>query len=126
MSDVLKPRRKTPPADIAALSPPLSPQSEKMFLRKDPGVVSSSGGEIPSDMNIPDNYVQHALKTQKELPPITLNNILQEISWVSFIVLTLTPTIAFVGAYYTSLGWKTAMFSVLYYYITGLGITAGE
>lgn len=119
MSDVLKPSRKTPPPEIAALSPPLSPKSEKADLKKSDDVV-------PIDINIPDNYVQHTLKTQKELPPIGWHNWWKEISWVSTTVLTVTPTIAIVGAFYASLQWKTALFAVFYYFVTGLGITAGE
>ncbi|PBK77537.1 delta 9-fatty acid desaturase protein [Armillaria solidipes] len=81
--------------------------------------------DVPIDLNIPDNYVQHTLTTTKPLPPITLSNILNEINWLSFIILTSTPIMGVIGAYYTSLRWETAIWAVVYYFITGLGITAG-
>jgi len=41
------------------------------------------------------------------------------------LVLTVTPTLAVFGCFTTAFNWKTALWSVIYYYITGLGITAG-
>ncbi len=81
--------------------------------------------DVPIDLNIPDNYVQHTLTTTKPLPPISLSNILNEINWLSFIILTSTPIMGVIGAYYTKLRWETAIWAVVYYFITGLGITAG-
>jgi hypothetical protein len=50
---------------------------------------------------------------------------LDNIQWVSFIVLTVTPTLAIIGLFTTEWQLKTAIWSVVYYFITGLGITAG-
>ena len=115
MSDVLptspKPSRRTPPPEIAALSPPLSPKSE-------PGMLFS-------EKNTPRNYVEHTLRTTKALPPIGWDNWWKEMNWLNFAILTITPTIGFVGALSTPLRWQTAAFSVFYYFVTGLGITAG-
>ncbi|KAJ7637044.1 delta 9-fatty acid desaturase protein [Roridomyces roridus] len=72
-----------------------------------------------------DNYVSHTLKTTKPLPPITWSNLLNELNWLNVAILTVTPTVSFVGAYYTKLRWETALFAVAYYFFTGLGITAG-
>jgi len=119
MSDVLKPSRKTPPPEIAALSPPLSPKAEKAQLN------DKSADVVPVDINVPDNYVQYTLRTQKVLPPVGWHNWWQEVEWVSTLALTVTPAIAIIGAFYTPLQWKTALFSVFYYFVTGLGITAG-
>ncbi|KAF5339629.1 hypothetical protein D9611_011512 [Ephemerocybe angulata] len=80
---------------------------------------------VPSDLNIPDNYVQHTLRTQKLRPPVTLNNLLGELNYISCTFVLLPPVIGLIGACYTPLVWKTALFSVLYYFVTGLGITAG-
>lgn len=77
--------------------------------------------EVPADINIPDNYVSHTLKSQKPEPPITLNNLFQNIQWVSFLVLTLTPALAIYGFFTVKLQWKTLLWSVIYYFITGLG-----
>ena len=75
----------------------------------------------PIDSNIPDNYVAHTLKTQKPLPPITWSNWWKELNWLSFSILTLTPTFGIIGAMFTKLRWETLLFSIFYYYVTGLG-----
>ncbi|KAJ3484768.1 hypothetical protein NLJ89_g11957 [Agrocybe chaxingu] len=79
----------------------------------------------PVDINIPDNYVEHTLKTTKPLPPFEWKNWRNEFQWLSFAILTGTPIIGLIGAYYTRLRWETFAFSVFYYFVTGLGITAG-
>ncbi|PBL01321.1 hypothetical protein ARMGADRAFT_1007324 [Armillaria gallica] len=86
---------------------------------------SATKKDVPIDLNIPDNYVQHTLTTTKPLPPITLSNILNEINWLSFIILTSTPIMGVIGACYTKLRWETAVWAIAYYFITALGITAG-
>ncbi|KAI0089479.1 delta 9-fatty acid desaturase [Irpex rosettiformis] len=86
---------------------------------------TSKKEEVPIDIDIPDNYVSWTLRNSKAAPPITLGNLLQNIQWVSFIVLTLTPSLALYGALTVKLQWQTAVWSVIYYFITGLGITAG-
>ncbi|KAF9009129.1 delta 9-fatty acid desaturase protein [Hymenopellis radicata] len=80
---------------------------------------------VPVDIDIPDNYVTQTLKNTKPLPPITLGNLLSNIEWVSTLVLLMTPIMGVIGAFYTPLRWQTAVWSVVNYYITGLGITAG-
>ena len=74
-------------------------------------------------MNIPDNYVAWTIKNQKALPPIGWNNWWRELNYLSLSILTITPTIALIGAYYTRLRWETAVWSVLYYFVTGLGMS---
>lgn len=77
--------------------------------------------EVPADQNIPDNYVSWTLKNQKPLPPLSLDNLLQNIQWLTLIILTLTPTIAIYGLCTVKLQWKTFVWSIVYYFITGLG-----
>jgi stearoyl-CoA desaturase (delta-9 desaturase) len=72
-----------------------------------------------------DNYVAYTLKTQKALPPVQWSNILNELNWISFLVLTIPPFVGVVGAFYVKLQWQTAVWAVAYYFLTGLGITAG-
>ncbi|KAF7973851.1 hypothetical protein HWV62_14148 [Athelia sp. TMB] len=81
--------------------------------------------DVPVDADIPDNYVQYTLKKDKALPPVTLENFLSELNWLNVVILCVTPVLGVVGVCYTHLQWKTAAFSVFYYYLTGLGITAG-
>ncbi|KAJ7115559.1 delta 9-fatty acid desaturase [Mycena crocata] len=72
-----------------------------------------------------ENYVSHVLKTTKPRPPITWHNLAGELNWFNVVVFTTIPAMGIVGACLTRLRWETALFSVLYYYFTGLGITAG-
>ncbi|KAJ7058230.1 delta9-fatty acid desaturase [Mycena amicta] len=76
-----------------------------------------------------ENYVTHKLQLQNAKPlrqPITTwQNLAVQIHWFNLILLTAIPTIGLVGAWYTPLRWETAVFSVFYYFYTGLGITAG-
>lgn len=92
---------------------------------KAPKKLAAGKEEEPADLNIPDNYVSHVLKNETPLPPIKWSNILKEIQWISFSVIFGAPIIGFVGAYYTKLRWETLVWSVVYYFMTGLGITAG-
>jgi hypothetical protein len=68
-----------------------------------------------------ENYVSHALRTTKPLPPITWHNFSNEINWLNVVVLTLTPVMSIIGACHTKLRWETALFAVFYYYYTGFG-----
>lgn len=77
--------------------------------------------ELPADHNIPDNYVDYTLKNTKPLPPVTWNNWWKELNYLSFAILTITPTIALYGAFTTRLRWETAIFATFYYFITGFG-----
>ena len=106
--------RKTSPPEVVPIKSHDEIKKPKLALAKDKEIV-------PEDANIPDNYVAWTLKNQKELPPITWGNMLQNINWISTAVLTITPTLALYGALHTKLRWETAVWSVLYYFITGLG-----
>lgn len=74
------------------------------------------------DASIPDNYVEHVLRTNKPLPPITWSNLAGEVQWISFIAIFIFPIVGFIGAYHTELRWQTAVWSVMYYFLTGLGM----
>lgn len=76
---------------------------------------------VPIDINIPDNYVEHTLKTTRPLPPIKWENWYKEINWLSFAILTVTPFMGILGACFVKLRWETFWFSIFYYYVTGLG-----
>nr|AEZ65020.1 delta 9-fatty acid desaturase [Cunninghamella echinulata] len=87
-----------------------------------PQVVSK---EVPTNQNVPDNFVSWTLKNQKPLPPITLATLFENVEWPTFIVLVLTPSLALYGLFTVHMQWKTFVWSVAYYFFTGLGITAG-
>ncbi|KAG0019661.1 hypothetical protein BGZ82_011822 [Podila clonocystis] len=65
-----------------------------------------------------------------ELPPlfaekITLKNWHKYVDWKHVIGLGLTPLIALYGLFTTEIQKKTAIWAIVYYFATGLGITAG-
>lgn len=114
MSSVVN-TRKTPPPEMATIKP-------HDDLKKPKVAAAGKDTEIvPEDANIPDNYVAWTLKNQKALPPITWSNVFENVNWLSTAVLLLTPAITFWGAMHTKLRWETAVWSVMYYFITGLG-----
>ena len=78
--------------------------------------------EEPEDSNIPDNYVSWTLKNQKALPPIRLDNFLQELNWLNVSILTIPPLLAIYGVFNVRLRWETVLFAVFYYFFTGLGM----
>ena len=53
------------------------------------------------------------------------SNWYKHINWLNTIVLLAIPTAAAVAALSTPLLWKTLVWAVAYYFITGTGITAG-
>ena len=111
---------KSPPlaaANTFSPTPPITPP------KKSPNLFTALADPelVPADLDIPDNYVTHTLKTQKALPPFSWKNWYNELNWLNVAILTLTPLIGVVGAWYTQLRWETALFSVFYYYVTGLG-----
>ncbi|KAJ3167077.1 hypothetical protein HDU88_002414 [Geranomyces variabilis] len=50
---------------------------------------------------------------------------LHDVDWIGSAVLVATPLAAVYSIFFVPLCWQTAVWSVLYYYITGFGITAG-
>jgi stearoyl-CoA desaturase (delta-9 desaturase) len=58
--------------------------------------------------------------------PMTWSNIHKHIDWLNTIFIIIIPMIGFVSTYWVPLQWKTAVFSIIYYFNTGLGITAGQ
>ncbi|CEG76860.1 Putative Stearoyl-CoA desaturase (Delta-9 desaturase) [Rhizopus microsporus] len=57
--------------------------------------------------------------------PTTLRNFTKHVNWFQTILLTSTPLLAIYSAIHTPLQTKTFYWSILYYFITALGITAG-
>lgn len=51
--------------------------------------------------------------------------ILERLNWLHVPLLTITPLLAIFGMCTSSWDWRTVAFSVLYYFWSGLGITAG-
>jgi hypothetical protein len=83
--------------------------------------LAAPNKDEPADLHIPDDYVSHTLKTTKELPPVTWGNLHQNINYLNLAILVVTPAISIWGLFAVHLYTKTLWFSILYYYITGLG-----
>ncbi|KAF7323842.1 Acyl-CoA desaturase [Mycena kentingensis (nom. inval.)] len=58
-------------------------------------------------------------------PPVTWSTLAHDLNWLNVAILTVVPAMSIIGLCTTKLRWETALFSVLYYFFTGLGITAG-
>lgn len=57
--------------------------------------------------------------------PVTSKNWTKFVNWPQAILLCVTPLIALYGIFTTELTKKTLIWSIIYYFVTGLGITAG-
>jgi len=58
--------------------------------------------------------------------PITLKTWYKHVNWLNTTFIILTPLVGLISTYWVPLNWKTALFAVVYYFQTGLGITAGR
>ncbi|KAG8947466.1 hypothetical protein FRC00_009110 [Tulasnella sp. 408] len=92
--------------------------------RKNQGADAQKDAE-PIDLHIPDNYVQHTLATTKSLPELTWGNLIFNLNWTNVVILGSTTVLSIWAPYTTKLHWQTAVFSVFWYVVTALGITAG-
>lgn len=57
--------------------------------------------------------------------PFTVSNWYKHINWVNTILIAIYPAIGIMCTPFVKLTWQTAVWSFVYYFITGLGITAG-
>jgi stearoyl-CoA desaturase (delta-9 desaturase) len=57
--------------------------------------------------------------------PITKANWYKHVNWLNVFFIIGIPLMGCIAAFWTPLQWKTAVFAVAYYFMTGLGITAG-
>ncbi|KAK0391247.1 hypothetical protein NLU13_0748 [Sarocladium strictum] len=71
------------------------------------------------------NQALDAKKVHIADQPITWGNWHQHVNWLNTFFIIIVPLIGFVSCYWVKLHPYTAIFAVLYYFWTGLGITAG-
>ena len=57
--------------------------------------------------------------------PITLGNWYYHVNWINTTLIVIVPVFGCVAALFTPLRLNTAAWAILYYFWTGLGITAG-
>lgn len=95
--------------------------------KEEPTVESWKSDEDTAveEADVDDNYVSKTLAKEKPLPPITWRNLHKNLNIISCLALTVVPALALYGAFTTPLSRKTFIWSILYYFFTGLGITAG-
>lgn len=70
-------------------------------------------------------YVKPADRPHITDTPITMQNWHQHVNWLNVIFIGVIPLVGCIAASRTPLQLKTLIWSVVYYYCTGLGITAG-
>lgn len=58
--------------------------------------------------------------------PMTWSNWHKHVNWLNTTFIIFVPLAGFISAYWVPLHLYTAIFSVIYYFNTGLGITAGK
>jgi stearoyl-CoA desaturase (delta-9 desaturase) len=58
--------------------------------------------------------------------PMTFSNWHMHIAWVNVIFVAVIPLVGLIMTYSTPLLWKTAVWALIYYFMAGLGITAGK
>ena len=56
---------------------------------------------------------------------ITLGNWYKHINWLNITLVVGVPIYGLIQSFWTPLHFKTALFAVVYYFMCGLGITAG-
>jgi stearoyl-CoA desaturase (Delta-9 desaturase) len=87
-----------------------SPPSQPKTILPDPYLLLK---ERPKKWNIRDD-------------PITLSNWYKHINWLHTPLLIMIPVLGFYGLFTTPITMYTAIWAVIYYFVTGLGITAGK
>ena len=58
--------------------------------------------------------------------PMTWKNWYQHINWINTYFIAIVPLMGLISTYWVPLRLETAIFAVVYYFNTGLGITAGR
>lgn len=58
--------------------------------------------------------------------PMTWGNFHKHVNWLNTTFIVVIPALGFISTYWVPLQLYTAIFAVVYYFNTGLGITAGK
>ncbi|KAF8970116.1 delta 9-fatty acid desaturase protein [Flammula alnicola] len=110
------------PAQFLPLTPPISPKSKPFTIAASKKATSTS---TPAPEQPHTNYVEHTLRTEQPLPPLSWSNFHTELNWLNVAIICVMPVLGLLAAYFTPLRWETLAFAVFYYFVTGMGITAG-
>jgi stearoyl-CoA desaturase (delta-9 desaturase) len=71
------------------------------------------------------NTTNHAKKTHITDEAITLGNWYKHINWLNITLVIGVPIYGLIQSFWVPLHFKTAFWAVVYYFMCGLGITAG-
>jgi stearoyl-CoA desaturase (delta-9 desaturase) len=91
----------------------------------DPALVSEQSSSMASKSEPNRNSKHDARKPHITETPITWQNWYQHVNWLNVYFIGGIPLIGCIAAAFTPLRWQTALWAVVYYFFTGLGITAG-
>lgn len=98
------------------------------YLAKDPQYLSpeKTTGKMakPSEPN--RNKAYDPKKAHITDQPMTKKNWHKHVNWLNVTLIVGIPFMGCVAAFWTPVYLKTALFTVIYYFATGLGITAGK
>lgn len=98
------------------------------YLAKDPQYLSpeKTTGKMakPSEPN--RNKAYDSKKAHITDQPMTKKNWHKHVNWLNVILIVGIPIMGCIAAFWTPVYLKTALFTVVYYFATGLGITAGK
>ncbi|AEO66985.1 767ff969-1030-495c-8f3a-8f34f4ba314a [Thermothielavioides terrestris] len=95
---------------------------------------SSSSSAVPQAEAFPDGTTDHIPLRKKAYDirkphiteqPITWSNWYQHVNWLNTTFILIIPLVGMIASYWVPLQPKTAIFAVVYYFYSGLGITAG-
>lgn len=90
--------------------------------------MSSSGVDVRA--TVPTSEPVRTKQAVSQKPhitdmPMTWSNWHQHVNWLNVFFIGVLPLIGIISAFFTPLYMKTLVWAVVYYYCTGLGITAG-
>jgi stearoyl-CoA desaturase (delta-9 desaturase) len=104
-------------------------------------MASTSSASVPPAVQVqaeafPDGTTDYVpVRSNKKLDPrkphitelpITMSNWYKHVNWLNTFFIIGVPALGLIGSYWVQLQMKTLLFSIVYYYYTGLGITAGK
>jgi stearoyl-CoA desaturase (delta-9 desaturase) len=95
------------------------------MMAVDPAFLSEQPSSMASKNEPNRNPKYDPRKPHITETPITWQNWYKHVNWLNVYFIGGIPLIGCIAAAFTPLRWQTAVWAVLYYFFTGLGITAG-
>lgn len=102
-----------------------SSQPAAGHLAVDPKYLSSQPSSAAKTSEPNRNKTYDPSKKHITEYPITKKNWYKHVNWLNVVLIVGIPLFGCIQAIWTPVYWKTAVWAVIYYFMTGLGITAG-